>query len=197
MSGEITYTWTDDGAFVPLPRFAAECAQFVVGGRYRLAAIEERSKRTHDHFMAQVEDMWGTLPEYLTMRWPSPEHLRKWALICSGFCHQTEYAMSTPEDAARLDRAIRAQDEYAIVLVRDSTAIVFTAKTQRLIRNGGEMDRKEFQASKQAVFDVIGRQLDVTRADMRRADLVPAQDPDPFPERQDERELASVGRGRG
>ena len=60
-----------------------------VGAVHGWQLAEHRSKASHDHFFAIINEAWKNLPEDMGDDFPSPEHLRKWALIKSGFCSET------------------------------------------------------------------------------------------------------------
>lgn len=154
----VIFTWTDEGTMVPLSRFRGVCdKQFAVGERYPLVVEEGRSKKSHDHFFAHVEELWRTLPEGMADQFPSSEHLRKFALIRAGYCDQRSIVCSSAAEAARVAAFIRPMDEYSIVVVRGATVMQYTAHSQ----SKKAMGAKVFQQSKDAVFAVIAEKLGV------------------------------------
>lgn len=151
MTAPVPCRWEGD-CFRPLPRYAKECdARYVVGELYQLAEIEERSVKSHRAYFAGINEAWANLPERLAERIPSPEHLRKWALIKAGFADHREIVAPSRDDAVRLAAFIKPMDTFAVVTVSDCVVTVYTAKSQSL----RTMGKKDFQASKQAVLDII------------------------------------------
>lgn len=151
MSAPLTYSW-DGEAFRPLPRFAkAADKQFVVGMNYPLEVHEERSRSSHSHYFAALGEAWNNLPELLAEQFPTVEHLRKWCLIKAGFADERSIVCASKAEAQRVAAFIRPMDEYAIVDVREATIRVYTAQSQSM----RAMGKKDFQASKQAVLEVV------------------------------------------
>ena len=161
MDAPILYRW-DGEAMAPLPRFAARCDQtFVVGETYRLAAVEERSMRSHGHYFARLGDYHGSLPDHLAERFPTVEHLRKWALIQAGYCNRAEIVCRSNAEAVRTVATIKALDAYAVAVVRDNTLVVLTAQSQSTKAMGAKM----FQESKDKVFGVLDDLLGLKERD--------------------------------
>lgn len=122
----------------------------------------QRSHRSHGHFFARVNEAWETMPDRYKERFPSADHLRKWALIKSGFCDIELYAFDTPEDAVMASAALKKADSYALVRVEGDEVRFFTAHSQAM----PAMSKEDFQKSKDMVFDVISQLLgaDVSQA---------------------------------
>lgn len=122
--------------------------------------MESRSKASHDHFFAVVTEAWKSLPEDMAEEFPSPDHLRKWALIKAGFCTMTKVACSNNEAAVNLLRAWKAVDRYSILNVDGKVVTIWTADSQRKDTQG----RKEFQAAKDAAMHILSNLIgtDVT-----------------------------------
>lgn len=153
----LVYEWSDEGSWVPLPRFRKRCdAEFAVGERAILVKHEERSMNSHRHFFAQVKELWMTLPEGMEDQFPNAEILRKWALIKSGFCDVQTYVAATKADAQRAAEWGRSKD-YAIITIRDRVVTKYTPKSQSV----AAMGKADFQASKDAVFRVISELIGV------------------------------------
>lgn len=146
-----TYTW-DGEAMRPMPRFVKPCAdRFNVGERYTLEAIEERSGISHRHFFAEVREVWLNLPEILGEQFKSPAHLRKYALIRTGFCDERSIAVGSKAEAKKLAAFIEPIDDYSVVSVQGTVVSVFTAKSQSY----KTMPKGEFQQSKTAVLEFL------------------------------------------
>lgn len=153
----VTFTW-DGESMAPLPRFQRLCdKQFVVGESYPLIVQEQRSRETHAHYFAALHDAWQNLPEDVAERFPTDEHLRKYALIRAGFADERSIVCSSKAEAQRIAAFIKPIDGYAIVVVKEATIKVYTAQSQSM----RAMGKAEFQKSKQAVLDVVSGMIGV------------------------------------
>lgn len=142
-------------AFVPLQRFHNIAAgAFVEGEIYDLEVVEERSPKSHRHYFACIRDSWLNLPESAALEpWAqSSEHLRKFALIKTGWHTCTVYACGTKAEASRTARVIRAEvDEFTIAIPRGSTVEIYRAKSQSV----RAMGKADFQKSKDDVLNFL------------------------------------------
>src|SRR5690349_2757067 len=76
---------------------------YVVGEVYTLVEADaSRSQASHRHYFAAVYDAWLNLPELDAERFPTVEHLRKYALIRAGYCDTREIVCSSKAEAVRL-----------------------------------------------------------------------------------------------
>ena len=156
------FRWDGD-AMVPLaPKRADE--YFTVGEVYPLVVHEQRSTATHNHEFAAVAEAWRNLPERLAELYPSPEHLRKRALVEAGYYDETAVDAGTGAAAIRVAAAFRAREEFSLVIVRGPIVLIRTPKSQ----SHRAMDKATFQASKTAVLDVIAAMVGVAPADLKR-----------------------------
>jgi hypothetical protein len=154
----IYYQWQGD-AFKPMPRFAKECdRQFVIGQVYPLEVSMPRSRSSHNHQFAEIEEAWRNLPENVAEHFPTSEHLRKFALIRTGFRDERSIVCSSRAEALRIAAFMRPSDPLAWIVVGGSTVTVYTAKSQSVRAMGA----KEFQRSKQAVLDYIAGMIGVS-----------------------------------
>lgn len=161
----IPFHW-DGEAMVPARGFSKRCdAEFTVGLTYNLECVEERSAASHRHYFAAINEMWQSLPEYLSERFPTSEHLRKYALIRAGFAAQQHFVASSKAEAVRLASFIRPIDEYAVVRVSEATVSVWTAESQ----STKAMGKERFQTSKTAVLDTIADIIGIDRHQIPRA----------------------------
>jgi hypothetical protein len=156
--GPVRFIWRD-GVLVPDgPRAVNYCDQnFGEGEVVMMERHEERSLASHSHYFACIQEGWENLPEK-DERFPTPEALRKWALIKSGYCIENSFACDTPEQAALL-AAFMGNSEGTLIVVRENVVKRYTAKSQSL----KAMNKKEFQESKDAVLDTIATLIDVKR----------------------------------
>ena len=146
-----TFVWKS-GAMMPLGRFASRASEeFKDGEYYKLEVHEERSWNSHKHYFASLHDLWLNLPETAAMEpWAqSYEHLRKYALIKTGWNDSQTYACTSQAEAQRWALNMRPLDEYAIVIAQGPLVVRYTAKTQSM----KAMGKDDFQASKD---DVLG-----------------------------------------
>lgn len=120
---QVEVTNPDDGtlsrahAHVPVARYRKMAAnQFADGEEYPLIKLQPRDMRSHNHYFAAVGDAFDNLPEAIAARFPTAEHLRKWALIETNWFDEKEWTFEgrgAKEQARKLGTFIRAEDEYA------------------------------------------------------------------------------------
>lgn len=152
------FEW-DGESMIPIAVHRNRCDdQFVVHQRYHMEAIEPRSMKTHNHHFAMIGDMWASLPERYGMEpWAqSAEHLRKYALISTGYCNTQVFTCGSKAEARRWASNLRPMDEFSVVWVKETTVHVFTAMSQSM----KAMGKADFQASKEAVLNHIQGLLD-------------------------------------
>ena len=151
----MVFQW-DGEAMVPRAPRAADKA-FVVGEIYRLAVYEERSIATHNHEFAWLHEAWKNLPEVLAESYPSPEHLRKRALIDAGFFDEQIVDAGSNAAAIRVAAAFRSREEFSLVIVRGPLVVIRTAKSQ----SRRAMPKGEFQRSKDAILETVSALIGV------------------------------------
>jgi hydrogenase maturation factor len=161
----VTFTWNGASmAMVPQQRQHWLCnKQFADGQVYDLIEHEERSTSSHNHFFAAVHEAWKNLPEVHAKRFKTSEHLRKWALIHTGYANETMMTLETPAEAMRV-AAIFANDpgfEFAVLAVSESVVRIYTAKTQKATGKDS-MGKEDFQKSKQEVLETVAEMIGVT-----------------------------------
>lgn len=145
--------------FVPATsHWQRQCDEhFVVGQRYRLVEEQERSTATHNHEFAWLQEAWNTLPDELYAQYPNSEVLRKHGLIAKGYCTMVQHVCPTAAEAQRLAAILKPYDAYAVVVARGNVVTVYTAVSQ----SKRAMGAKQFQQSKQALFEFVGDLLGV------------------------------------
>jgi hypothetical protein len=157
MSATLPCVWNGD-SFEPLPGFRKRAdAAFVVGQAYHMETVEERTARTHRHYFACVNAAWQSLPDHLAGQHPTPDHLRKFALIKAGFADSRQIVAASRAEALRLAAFIRPMDEYAVVSVSEAVVTVWTAQSQSM----RAMGKERFKASKDGVLAAIETMLDL------------------------------------
>lgn len=157
----------DGGALRPATPFMARLAEqhFSDGERYRMVEEQERSGVSHRHFFASVNEAWTNLPEHLAERFPSSEHLRRYALIKAGFFDSTSFTASSKAEAGRLASFIRPADEFQIVTVSEATVTRYVARSQSM----KAMGKADFQRSKEAVLDIISAMIGTDAAALNQS----------------------------
>ena len=165
MNSLAAYRWTGE-VLDPLPRFVRVCNEtFVVGEVYTLVTHEERSGLSHRHYFASIREAWMSLRDDAADRLRSPEALRKFALIKAGYADSQSITCASKAEAQRVAAFIRPVDEFAAVTVAGATVTRWTAKSQSM----RAMGKAEFQASKDAVLDVLADMLGTTPRDLEQA----------------------------
>jgi hypothetical protein len=164
----LTFIWTDEQSLRPLtPRVAQECDKYyVIGDRYLMAPEYGRSDVSHNHQFAWIADAWQHLPERLADEYPSPEVLRKKALIRTGYTTSTQFVVQTNAKAMELAAHLRGLDAYSIVDVSDNIVTHHRAKSQ----SKKAMPGGEFMKSKNAILDWIAALIGTTRDELTRSD---------------------------
>lgn len=162
MTRPVAFTWEGD-CMKPLhPRIADR--EYVVGERYMLAPFEQRSIASHNHEFAWLHEAWASLPEHEADKHPSAEHLRKWALIQTGYSNSQSIVCSSKAEALRVAAFIRPMDEFSVVIVHECVVTRYTAKSQ----SRRAMGAKEFQESKEKIMEYVAGILGVTTDDLKK-----------------------------
>lgn len=139
-----------DGVFTPkYPRIAGRL--YAEGHQYLMSEVEVRSEGSHKQNFAWLNEAWKSLPEEYAEQFPTVEHLRKRALIESGFYHQTIVDAGSNAAALRVAAYMKAKDVFAWVVVRGGVAVERTAKSQ----SHRHMDKTEFNASKRGIASFV------------------------------------------
>ncbi|GGH14521.1 hypothetical protein GCM10007036_13890 [Alsobacter metallidurans] len=160
----LPFRW-DGEVMQPLPGFARKADRlFVIGQFYDLDNYEDRSAVSHKHEFAWLREAWKNLPEQLADLYPTPEHLRKRALIEAGYYDEVVVDAGSAAAALRVRQAFAAVDDFALVIVRGPLVIRRTAKSQ----SRRAMDGKTFQQSKQAIMDVVAEMVGVTTKQLQQ-----------------------------
>jgi hypothetical protein len=157
------FEWTGS-VMAPLNRRAAE-RMYQPGEQYRLEHREDRSAATHNHEFAWLHEAWLNLPESIADQYPTPESLRKRALIEAGFYDQEVIDVGNKAGALRVAASLRKIDDFALVIVRGPLVVRRVAKSQ----SRRSMNKAEFQASKTKIMEVIADLIGVPPEHLGRA----------------------------
>lgn len=143
----------DGECFRPVGQRA--CAEadkyFVIGARYRMAEYADRSIKSHNHYFSRIAELWANLPESDADRFPTSEHLRKYALIRCGFHDSSTLVCATNAQAIMAAQWSKPIDEFSVFIAKDCVVTRYTAKSQ----SRKAMPGKEFQDSKTKVLEWI------------------------------------------
>lgn len=135
-----------------------------VGAVHGWQIAENRSSESHRHFFACVNEAWKNLPEDMADDFPSPEHLRKWALIKAGFCSETRIVCANNSEAMTLATKAKSLDKYSVVAIDGKTVTIWTADSQRR----DAMGRQAFQEAKERALHIISNLLGVDLTILRQ-----------------------------
>ena len=173
----IVFTWRefevadDDGVLsrrmvmVPLARYGNVAArQFHAGEEYPLVVMEERSRASHSQYFAALHEGFQNLPEKIAPRWPTPEHLRAWLLIETGWFDELEVDLKTDAQVKALIARIRSESPYARVQRHELKLIIRYAKSQ----SAAAMGKALFEASKKDVLDLLEDMTGVPRGTLKK-----------------------------
>lgn len=159
----LIFTWTGD-VMRPIGRLASLAASyFVEGENYRLTPVEDRSDETHRHYFACITAAFNNLPEQHQSRWKDTEALRKWALCEAGYHDEITYQ---PESAVEAFKIVATFGiAFDQIVIRDRALICRRARSQ----SKKAMPAKgQFQASKDAVFNVLSKLIGVSVDELKR-----------------------------
>jgi hypothetical protein len=147
----------DGEALVPANQVWAGRADrdLVVGEKYVVAEYSTRSKRSHDHFFAAVDEAFQNLPEQFAGRFRDSEHMRKVALVECGYYTETIQHFSTKDDAIKA--ASMVTEDGAVVSVYRTYCI----KRVPLSQSYRGMGKAVFQKSKTDVLDWVAALIGV------------------------------------
>jgi hypothetical protein len=165
----VAFVWSGR-EMVPLDRFRALASrQYRPGQEYVLIEHRGRSMKAHGLYFKCVEVAWQNLPEKWQKRrdsnrdrFPTAEHLRKWALIQEGYADDRVTVWDTEEDARRAALFGRELDEYAVIPAPLGNVVtIFTAKSQ-----DARMGHDDFQRSMDKVLGRLSTMLGITVSDL-------------------------------
>jgi predicted nucleotidyltransferase len=145
----LEYEWTGEG-FTPTQRHRKTAdGYFVVGQRYALTEVHERSSRSHAHFFASMKEAYDNLPENIASQFKNAEHFRARGLIECGFCDEHSFVCASPADAIKAVSLVTKGQPYAAVSIVDNAAVVRIAHSQSY----KAMNKAEFENTHQQVLE--------------------------------------------
>lgn len=118
--------------------------------------VQERSLKSHAQFFAELNEMWKSLPESISENFANIDHMRKWALIKSGYRTETHLGgFKTNSEAVAVAAFIGKLDGFCICEVRDKTITVYQAESQSM----KSMKKERFEQSKRDVLAEVAKLL--------------------------------------
>lgn len=140
--------------------WAARARRFYeVGKEYMLEEERAPSTKTRSHFHAALKEAFDNLPEKYADQFPTIEHLRKRALIQTGFSNTTSMVMESKGQAVRIAGLLRQYSSpYTVVIVRDHTILIAEAESEREIAK----DKVRYQDMKNKVLGWVSTLVGVT-----------------------------------
>jgi hypothetical protein len=155
----ISLQYEGEGIFKPWNDYFSRLAddQFVIGEQYKLIEHRDRSDVSHNHYFASIKNGFDNLHDSMLGEYPTVEHLRKKALIRTGYRDERSIVCASKAEAERIAAFIRPIDDYCVVVPLNCVVHVMTAKSQSMKAMGAA----EFQKSKEAVLNFIDDLLGV------------------------------------
>jgi len=154
MTDPLWYRW-NGAVMVPMRPELAE-HQFVPDYRYLLEAHHERSYQRHKAYFASLHEAWQSLA---SDRWPTPEHLRKAALIRTGWYEERILACDNEAAAERTVAFVKPFDAFAVIFADGLQVHVLTARSQSY----KAMGRDDFNRSMDDVLSFVAALLEVPK----------------------------------
>ncbi|MDE2096835.1 MAG: hypothetical protein KGL39_06270 [Patescibacteria group bacterium] len=157
----IQFTWDKTAsAMVPVGRYRSMCERlFEDGHHYRMEVHEERSMRSHRFYFAALHEAWLNLNEKSAAQFPTPEHLRHWALVQTGYCTERDFVLDSAKEATRLATYFRKVSSYSVIKVSANVVKVFEPESQSI----KAMKKDRFEASKRDVLDLAATMARTTQ----------------------------------
>ncbi len=163
MTSPVAFTWDGETMRPKHPRVADK--NFVIGEEYMLVEQNARSHASHAHYFAAVNEAWHNLPEALVLDFPTSEHLRKYALIKTGFCNSEKLVCKTEKIAREFAKFMQPCSEFDVVDVDGPVITRFTAQSQSM----RAMGKEDFQRSKTAVLDYLASMIGTDTKTLEKA----------------------------
>jgi hypothetical protein len=155
----VLFQWNGE-SMTPLARFSRIAdGKFVVGQTYKMEAVDIRSLPSLNHYFAELHEIWLNLPEDAAKKFPTADHMRKFALIRTGWRKERSITLRDAGEAARVAAFATPSDEFSIVLVHESTVTIYEAKSQSF----KEMGKPDFQKSKSDVLNYLSKWIGASR----------------------------------
>lgn len=170
--------WDDErDVFVPARKFIGQLKKLYADGKaIWLEQIQFRSMDSHRHLFAELHERWESMPEYIRSRFIDEDHLRKYALIRTGWVRAMRHIPFTSrEDAITGAVVAKLVDSYALVTIDENVVTIYVARSQKM-SGFRSMNNSDFQKSKTDVLSFLDELLGIAMNESDRfAELESAQ----------------------
>lgn len=154
------------------PRFGNVArAQFNDGEEYVLEVREQRSSKSHGHYFASVKAAWENLTGETLEHLSTPDVLRGWCLVQSGWYDQHIVLAASKEDAMRMAmfaRSLAKSEGYVEIVVVKVDGEWFVRSREPRSQSRASMNKEDFEKSKRDVLDILSGTISVTRKSLER-----------------------------
>lgn len=185
MTSPLPFIWNSEQGAMFVDRRYLKLARrtYADGDTYPLEYTEYRSLKSLRHYHAAVKDIFDNLPDDMKNRWDkmvddgvwnispstSPDILRKWALIKTGWRRERVIVCETASHAKRwIKNMYDDEDPFSITVVHDKTITIYRARSQSMY-GPHKMTAAEFKESKSQVLDLLGSLIGVKRTELEKA----------------------------
>lgn len=165
----LPFEWNGE-AMIPSERFRALAKrQFVKGRSYVLEPHDPVTHKERGFYFASIKEAHDNLSPEAVANYPTPEDLRKWALIKAGWRHENFTVCESADQAAMLAAFLRKLPGHKIIDLRDNVVRLYLARSQKIgDPDDGYMTQEEWKKSKQDVLDVLSQTIGVTRRELEK-----------------------------
>lgn len=163
----ITFIWQGD-CFTPASPFWAKKADatYVIGERYDLVEVQERSTKSHAHLFASIAEAHANLRDELLDEYPTPDRLRRKLLIKGGFCSEQSIVCSTRAEAQRWTDIMRQREPDSVVIARGTVVRIYVAESMSY----RTMNKERFGAAKNFILNELASMLGTTPKALEKAE---------------------------
>jgi len=160
----VVFIWNGE-QMIPLPRFKRLCdQQFAINEEYPLAILEGRSLASHNHYFAWLHEAFDNLAEEYAQEFPTPEHMRAWALVQAGYATESNFVLDTAKDARQMAIALRKTSPLAVIKVSGNVVKHFEAESQSM----ATMKKDRFEESKAKVIEIVAAMARTTPRELKK-----------------------------
>lgn len=146
-----------------VPMHPKVCDHYLtVGEQYCFVEYHERSDASHRRFFAGVRDVWASLPDKWALEFPTPDALRKRALVETGYFTERRFIASSAAEARKL-AAWLPKGDGVVISVAGSAVVERTALSQSYRSMGKVMFQKSVADVDAWLADLIGVSTETLR----------------------------------
>lgn len=156
--------WDGDALLPVGPSARVANRELVVGALYDMVEQQQRSPKAHRAYFASLNEAWANLPEDLAEKHPTAEHLRKFALIMTGYHDVRSIVTASRAEAVRVAAFIRPMDAFSVVVTEGASVHVMTAQSQSM----RAMGKQKFHESADAVLAYVAEMARTTPEALRK-----------------------------